>query len=344
MNFLNVNIRGMGVDGKDGWVKSLRSQNDVGFLVMQETKFQGLSRITLDRFWGRGSYDFEYVDPTGLSGGLVSVWDKGAFEKELVIKNRNFLMIGGWLKEGNLKVNVINVYGPKSRAQKQLVWQSLKSIMEHHEGIWIILGDFNTVRSADERKNTVFNEAMAMDFNAFIDETGLVEYPLIGRKFTFLAGKGNGEKQSKIDRVLVCGDTFNKWPNASLRALPRGFSDHCPLVLHMVSKNFGPKPFRWFNSWTKKEGCVDLVRGILGKDGGQGSAQSVLYRKLKILGVELRKWWTNLSKLEAEEHEACCRELDAIERILEVRSLSDEEAWILEEFKTRIEELNELKK
>ncbi|KAJ0578263.1 putative RNA-directed DNA polymerase [Helianthus annuus] len=343
MNCLCINIRGMGVDGKDGWVKNPRKQNDVGFLVMQETKVQGLDRNTIDRFWGKESYDFDVVEPTGLSGGLVSVWDKGCFEKETVIKNRNFLMIVGRLKEGYLKVNMVNVYGPKTRVQKQLVWQSLKGFMEAIEGLWIIMGDFNTVRSADERKNTIFTKATAKDFNEFIDEMGLVEYPLLGRKFTFLAGKGKADKQSKMDRTLVCGGVLNKWPNASLRALPRGFSDHCPLILHMVSRNFGPKPFRWSNSWTTKEGCVDLVQGILGNEGGAGSTQLALFGKLKTLSIELRKWWSDLAKKEEEEYASCCSEIDTIEKLLEVRSLSEEESWILEECRTRIDVLNEAK-
>lgn len=149
MNCLSVNIRGVGVDGKDAWVRDMIRDNEVEFLVMQETKTQGLDRQCLERFWGRGSFDFEVVDPTGLSGGLVSLWDSSGFVKERVVKNRNFLLVGGRLRKDNISINVVNVYGPQSRSQKSMVWQALKTLMFGSDDYWILMGDYNTVRSSE---------------------------------------------------------------------------------------------------------------------------------------------------------------------------------------------------
>ncbi|KAJ0853617.1 putative RNA-directed DNA polymerase [Helianthus annuus] len=290
MNYLCVNIRGMGVEGKDEWVRGMKKKYDISFVAMQETKTRDLDRLTIGRFWGNGDFEFDVSDPVGLSGGMVSVWDPTMFLKTSVQKNRQYLMISGRLKENNVKVNIINVYGPQNNAQKRLLWQELRDKMRDHDGWWIFLGDFNTVRSPKERKNTIFNVTSAMDLNSFIDEAGLVEYVMKGRKYTFLAGKGTGNKQSKIDRVLVCMDMFNKWPEACLRAFPRGLSDHCPLVLNMVNKKFGPKPFRWFNSWGIKEGCIDVVRKALGIHCGKSKADQILHYKLQNVRRDLRKW------------------------------------------------------
>ena len=71
MNCLCINIRGMCVVGKDEWVSSLKKEHDVGFLSMQETKINGLEKNVLGRFWGGGSFDYEVVDPTGLSGSVL---------------------------------------------------------------------------------------------------------------------------------------------------------------------------------------------------------------------------------------------------------------------------------
>lgn len=343
MNYLSVNIRGTGVDGKDAWVRDMVKANEVDFLVMQETKTQGLDRQCVERFWGRGSFEFEVVDPTGLSGGLVSIWDSNGFVKDRVVKNRNFLLVGGRLRKENIQVNVVNIYGPKSRAQKAAVWQALKALMAGSVDYWVLMGDYNTVRSSEERLNTGFNEAMARDFNEFIEEAGLVEYPLNGRKFTFLAGKGKGDKQSRIDRALVCSSMFGKWPSANLRALPRRFSDHCPLLLHMVSKSFGPKPFRWFNSWIEKEGCKDVVRTGLGIAVEEGSAQVRLFRKLKLLSFKLKEWHGEVVKNENEEINLCGLEIDKLEKQMEVKALAEEDLWILEECKNRLNELNLIK-
>jgi hypothetical protein len=52
-----------------------------------------------------------------------------------------------------------------------------------------ILGDFNSVRSPEERKGAVGGLESSEDsrlFNVFIDNIGLVDLPLMGRKFTWV--------------------------------------------------------------------------------------------------------------------------------------------------------------
>lgn len=110
-----------------------------------------------------------------------------------------------------------------------------------------MFGDFNAVRHMDERKNSVFDPVCARDFNDFVDEAGLREYDLKGLKYTYLVNRCGDCKMSRIDRVFICENGFNKWSNAYVRALSRELSDHAPLLLSLVDTNFGPKPFRWFD-------------------------------------------------------------------------------------------------
>ncbi|XP_076958129.1 uncharacterized protein LOC143633769 [Bidens hawaiensis] len=128
---------------------------------------------------------------------------------------------------------------------KRVVWQEILRLIQCGQGWWVVLGDFNAVRCHEERKNSTFDQVCARDFNEFIDEADLKEYNMKGKKYTFMASRGDVVKLSKIDRVLVCSNFISKWPNAFLRAFPRERSDHTPLVLSLVDTNFGPKPFRW---------------------------------------------------------------------------------------------------
>ncbi|KAJ0501375.1 putative Endonuclease/exonuclease/phosphatase superfamily [Helianthus annuus] len=108
-------------------------------------------------------------------------------------------------------------------------------------GLWVLASDFNSVRSPDERKQSKFKPVCASNFNNFIFNNGLLEYPMQGRKFTCV--KDNGKKLSKLDRFLVSPDFFNKWPSACVRVLQCHLSDHCPIILELVDLIFGPRPF-----------------------------------------------------------------------------------------------------
>ncbi|GJS73079.1 RNA-directed DNA polymerase, eukaryota, reverse transcriptase zinc-binding domain protein [Tanacetum coccineum] len=68
-----------------------------------------------------------------------------------------------------------------------------------------------------------------------------------GRKFTRM--NRQGIKLSKIDRFLVTHHFLSKWLNDILTSLDRDLSDHCPLVLKTYSVDYGPTPFKFFNSW-----------------------------------------------------------------------------------------------
>ena len=120
----------------------------------------------------------------------------------------------------------------------------MSRIIIQDQGYWIVGGDFNCVRDRVERKKSKFIPSVVVEFNEFIDTTGLHEFNLKGRKFTYVSGN----KCSRIDRILVSWSYTNDWPNAEYRALAREYSDHSPIILRMEARNFGAKPFRFFNS------------------------------------------------------------------------------------------------
>ncbi|GJX06992.1 RNA-directed DNA polymerase, eukaryota, reverse transcriptase zinc-binding domain protein [Tanacetum coccineum] len=50
-----------------------------------------------------------------------------------------------------------------------------------------------------------------------------------------------------------------KWPNAQLLALPRELSDHCPIILKTHCDDYGPIPFKIFNSWLLNDDLTTLI-------------------------------------------------------------------------------------
>lgn len=63
---------------------------------------------------------------------------------------------------------------------------------------WLIVGDFNLIRSFDDRNKPGGNVNEMLTFNAVISRLGLVDIPLKGRKFTW-SNKQTNPLLEKLD-------------------------------------------------------------------------------------------------------------------------------------------------
>ncbi|GKD58970.1 nucleotide-binding alpha-beta plait domain-containing protein, partial [Tanacetum coccineum] len=115
------------------------------------------------------------------------------------------------------------------RHLKEALWSSIESLLNSVNITWIVFGDFNVVRSQEERSGCRFNHGKANIFNDFIYRCRLFDFPLGGRKFTRF--DRDGAKASKLDRFLANQEFFELWKDASVSVLPRTISDHCPILL-----------------------------------------------------------------------------------------------------------------
>ncbi|KAI3793651.1 hypothetical protein L1987_36271 [Smallanthus sonchifolius] len=168
-----------------------------------------------------------------------------------------------------------------------------------------------------------------------------MEYDLKGRKFTCV--RDNGKKLSKIDRFLVCPDYFNGSPDAVLRGLSPLHSDHCPLILTSSFKNFGPKPFRVFDSWIENPGYVKVVEKAVLNFSYSGPPDLGLIKKFATIRNSIRKWKDEMVKKEGEDYSRASEEIDIIEKIMEDRGLSESEEWSYIENKKLILEIDRRK-
>ncbi|KAJ9549100.1 hypothetical protein OSB04_021643, partial [Centaurea solstitialis] len=217
------------------------------------------------------------------------------FTKDLELIGPNYCgVIGDW-KNIDTKVGLINVYGPQSVSLKSSLWDDLQSIiLSSLDVIWVIMGDFNAVRFQEERKGSLFDYKEAADFNHFISVAGLQDIQFCGRRFTRFSK--DGKKMSKLDRFLVTANFFSFWKDPFVQVLHRTISDHCPIVLNVDEVNFGPKPFRVFDSWLIQEDFQQVVSSSWAFSSFQGTADYVLKEKFKALKKDLKGW----SKLESE--------------------------------------------
>ena len=196
MKIVSINSRGVGLIEKKNWIRSIARKEKPDFIGIQETKTKSWEISQISKIWG-DDMDFVEVGAIGNSGGIVSIWDKKKFICEFVICETDFLaVIGSWEGVGG-PVGFVNVYGPNSNIERRTTWHKLTRLLSKKEVRWCIFGDFNEVRTREERLNTWINMRGMVEFNEFIEEGGLIELPLSGRKYTRISD--DGTKFSKLD-------------------------------------------------------------------------------------------------------------------------------------------------
>lgn len=98
MNSLSINIRGLGGDFKPNWIKGIVYKENVSFLAIQESQVGGVSIDRINKYWGKKSMEYELIEPSGRSRGLISIWDPSIFKVVEVTKKENFLICKGSIK------------------------------------------------------------------------------------------------------------------------------------------------------------------------------------------------------------------------------------------------------
>ncbi|XP_071687285.1 uncharacterized protein [Rutidosis leptorrhynchoides] len=288
MKVLSLNVRGFAVKGKFGWVRNICARENPWVAAFLETKCAKVDDRWVNALWGGDNFGYVQKEVIGKSGGLLVIWDSSVFDIIDCVGGINFLAIRGkWVSSGMESI-IVNVYGPHSDRDKKVFWESLENLVGSINTSWLLVGDFNEVRSSDDRLNSQFHQYRADRFNEFITINALIDIDINGRKYTGISD--DGLKFSKIDRFLVNNSFLRLWEDLSVNALDRHLSDHCPLVLRDKLIDYGPKPFKVFDEWLNCEGIDKIILDAWGQPI-RGSRKDYIFRdKLKNVKFALKEW------------------------------------------------------
>jgi len=206
MKIISMNIRGIRGSIKRNYLRSLISEEQANMMCIQETKCSVFNKESVFLLWGSNEIEWVENGASNNVGGLITIWRKNCFQMSRFLNGRNFTIIEGLWKDGiEVFVTIVNVYCPGSLGDRKAVWEEISKYRSLQLfKAWCVVGDFNSIRSREEMKSLMFVSDYRREidgFNAFIEETELVDIPLTGRKFTWY--KPNGLVKSRIDRVLV---------------------------------------------------------------------------------------------------------------------------------------------
>nr|GEW28705.1 RNA-directed DNA polymerase, eukaryota [Tanacetum cinerariifolium] len=128
--------------------------------------------------WGNLTFDHVVSSAIGNSGGILCVWDPNMFIREHVSSSNYFLVVMGTWSSTSIKLLVISMYAPQELTEKRDLWDYLCMMIDRWEGETVILGDFNEVRTEQERFGSIFNTQGANAFNNFISKSDLFDLPM----------------------------------------------------------------------------------------------------------------------------------------------------------------------
>ncbi|KAJ0949340.1 putative Endonuclease/exonuclease/phosphatase superfamily [Helianthus annuus] len=338
MNFMTLNIKGVTGAEKPVWVRKLKREVKFNFLGLQETHQAGLTEATLSRFWDRSPMEVVTLDAVGRSGGLASFWDPGIFSVDSVIKGQRFLVVSGVLRGIMERLNVLNLYAPNDQSGRRELWEAVINLRLQLPGIWVALGDFNDVRQPDERVNSPFDPISTSFFNDFICRAGFLEYRMTGGKFTYISDNSI-IKFSKLDKIFVCDLFLKKWPFATLKVLWRGWSDHCPVTLVCEALDFGPIPFKLYNSWIGSKDLEDIVIANINLQSREGKGDVELAKVLKNIKLDIKKWRDRVKVQEEKEVADLNKEAERLEKLAESTNLNAEERKLRVSIRVKLKKL-----
>ncbi|KAK4438304.1 hypothetical protein Salat_0164700 [Sesamum alatum] len=282
------NVRGFNRPLKHNGVAHLIKNNNLCLLGILETK---LAASTIPRILHRSfpgwcqANNFDMI--TG--GRILIIWNPAVIDLQSEDISQQVIHCRVTNKSSQLSFYITFTYGLYTVVNRRSMWEKLLELGQHMDMPWLILGDFNCVKSPTEKQLGVPPTWYELkDFTDCCLSLGLHDAPTTGCFYTWYSNNSN-PVWCKLDRVFF----NNEWLEAGLHCNahfnpPGCLSDHSPGIVSIldppVSKS---KPFRFFNMWANHPDFTTTVEHgwNLNVDG---TPQFSLCRKLKALKGPLK--------------------------------------------------------
>lgn len=230
------------------------------------------------------SEQFCFLPFSGSLWGLITIWNSSVYKGETIQSNSYCVTVKFSNNFDNICFFVSNVYGPSNAIGKLafITWFLNLDCSSFDE--WIIAGDFNLYKFAEDRNRPGGDPGDMSLFNNFISDMELVDIPFSGRTYTW----SNMEKDPlliKLDWVF-CNASWNyHYPSTIVQ----------PLSKPTYVINFGssiPKVsiFRFENFWADHADFLKIVDLHWNSTTFYSNAAKTLNAKFKQTRLGLKQW------------------------------------------------------
>lgn len=135
-----------------------------------------------------------------------------------------------------------------------------------------------------------------------------------GKKFFWF--QPNGTTASRIDRILLSQELVDLWKVKARWIGSRDISDYCLVWLVSSNENWGPKPFKFINSWLEHKYGYELMEDKWRECKVEGWMAHIVKEKLKYLKESLRAWNKEIYGYKDLNIEEVVKEINSMEEII----------------------------
>jgi exonuclease III len=294
MKIISWNIRGLNGRSKHKLLRDLIIAEKPDIVLLQETKCasEDVDKL-LPYCWKQGAA--VAVDATGTAGGLAILWNTNSILLENFMATRGSITTDYRLIGSDKPGHLTNVYGPATTGEKAAFLRNLDFLAAlHQHNKWIIGGDFNIIRSLEEKRGgTRRLEQETSNFNSFIDTHSLIDLDTINGIHTWTNRRsGSHQIACKLDRFLISDSLMMDGTGMEASILDIPGSDHWPIQLWIdFPTATGRRPFRFEQFWLEHPDFqANIHKWWREAEIDQGSKMYRFQQRLKNLKQLLKIW------------------------------------------------------
>ena len=114
------------------------------------------------------------------------------------------------------------VHAPYNSQRRSEFWSFLSELGNSFGGAWLLLGDFNSILSASEKRGgRAFGNSGQLDFVDFVHCNALVDLGYLGSSFTWSNRReGRLNIRERLDRGLANQSWIQLFPNSIINHIP----------------------------------------------------------------------------------------------------------------------------
>ncbi|XP_077228454.1 uncharacterized protein LOC143861412 [Tasmannia lanceolata] len=285
------NIRGICSAAKKKEVQYLIRSTNAPIYCLQETK----ARESLMMHHVKDiceSWDFHGNYEHVIKGRVWILWDPMRVNLQILSESSQFIHAEVLLTQTNQRFHLTTVYGRNYGGDRKVLWEDLELVNAVIQGPWIVLGDFNVIRSYDERSGgPSHNQNDIEDFNNCIHNCCLADLRSIGHSLSWNNRASPSErKYARLDRALVNDLCLQDFPLSFAAYRPPGISDHSAITVSLKNQtSLGPKPFKFMSMWLDDVSVYPVVERAWANNC-MGNPMYRLVYKLKEVKRQLVSW------------------------------------------------------
>jgi mannosylglycoprotein endo-beta-mannosidase len=313
------NVRGINADNRQRQVRSKIEEGECDIICLQETKCESFDWRTIQKICHKRFDCFACAPSVGASGGILVLWNSAIFSGVLVQTEKYGIIIKFSSMHNNEAWTLVCVYGPCQGVERDNFVSWLYNLQIPAEENWLFLGDFNFMRSQDNRNKPGGDINDMFLFNEIIGQLGLLEIPIKGRAYTW-SNMQQDPLLEQLDWFLTSANWISTFPNTLVIPLAKNGSDHVPCIVNIDTNIPKAKIFRFDNYWVSMPGFLECVSNSWEKESHKSYSSAIVADKMKRLRYELKKWHVSLTKLKALIQK-CNEVILALDTLEERRSL-----------------------